>query len=152
MKVSGTKKVKVKEGLEYIAGVAELDQNYFDWPWSTDQWNQLKTLELRDDYLLLVLVDDDEQILAMILFHKLPDCNHLLKILVSPIHRKKGYAHKLLIDALNLLGSAPVYLEVAVDNIAAIEFYKKSGFKELVLKKGFYRDGSDALAMQLKRK
>ena len=39
------------------------------------------------------------------------------------------------------------YLEVRVDNAPAINFYKNNGFKELGLRKGYYRDGTDALVM-----
>ncbi len=43
-----------------------------------------------------------------------------------------------------------VILEVRVNNLAAINLYKKLGFKQVGLRKGYYRDtGEDALLMAM---
>lgn len=42
-----------------------------------------------------------------------------------------------------------ITLEVRVGNLKAINFYKKHGFKEVVIKPHYYTDGEDAIYMML---
>ncbi len=43
---------------------------------------------------------------------------------------------------------AHVFLEVSVQNLAAIRVYLKLGFKQIGVRKGYYSDGSDAVRME----
>lgn len=139
---------------ELLEAVKRLDQDYFDWPWTVKQWDEL--LVHRKEYLLLVHLkqscDVGPNVTAMILFKKDPDCCHLLKLLVNPAERNKGAAQDLLDASLVRLDTESIYLEVAEGNLVAQKFYLKNNFRVLVVKKNFYRDGSNALAMQLKTK
>lgn len=142
--------MQIVNGFDFFDAVKRLDQDYFDWPWSDNQWDQL--LKVKDDYLLLVAMDAISSIKGMVLFQLDPECCHLLKILVSPSFRKQGLAQALVDASLQQLVTDAIYLEVAEENYEAQQFYIKNGFSSLVVKKNFYRDGSNALAMQLKIK
>jgi ribosomal-protein-alanine N-acetyltransferase len=53
-------------------------------------------------------------------------------------------------DCLNrtgILGVDKINLEVRVNNVRAINLYKKYGFKELIVRKNYYGVGEDALIM-----
>ena len=55
-----------------------------------------------------------------------------------------------MIMAAEVMGSKKIFLEVRVSNIIAIDLYKASGFKEIGLRKNYYRtkDGrEDAILM-----
>jgi len=73
----------------------------------------------------------------------------LQRIVVRPSHRRQGLARRLLAavspDAGRLL------LEVSERNDAARAFYAAEGFTEVARRPHYYRDGSDAVVMELTR-
>jgi len=75
----------------------------------------------------------------------------LISIAVAKDFRRKGIGEKLLKKVLLDLKVDKVTLEVRVSNLAAINLYKKMGFKEVKIIKGYYSDGEDALKMELKK-
>lgn len=68
---------------------------------------------------------------------------HILTIDVSPIHHRKGIAHRLLQEIERILIEKNVkscYLEVREDNIAALNLYQKSGYKKIGRLKNYYEN------------
>lgn len=138
------KTIKIDKAGFYLNEVIELDQNFFDWPWTKDQWESLDF----DHNGLWVLRESDE-IIGFCLFQTLKgdEVCHLYKILVKPDRLRLGGASMLLNSSLEHLvarGFRSVYLEVSTKNLAAISFYKKFGFKELRKIPHFYNNGDDA--------
>tara|TARA_B110000438_G_C15801230_1_gene645262 strand:+ start:1571 stop:2032 length:462 start_codon:yes stop_codon:yes gene_type:complete len=78
---------------------------------------------------------------------------HLLNIGVCEVMRRKGLGSNLLekiIFASEAMGSNKIFLEVRASNAAAIKLYLDFGFKEIGLRKDYYRlpEGrEDALLM-----
>ena len=76
---------------------------------------------------------------------------HITNIAVSPEYRRNHIGEALLktiIDDCYKNMVKFITLEVRVGNIAAIELYKKYGFKSLGTRKGYYQDNNeDALIM-----
>ena len=67
----------------------------------------------------------------------------LYRIAVSDKFRKKGIGGKLLEEFTNecrLRNGEKIFLEVRSRNIPAISLYKKAGFEEISLRKGYYGD------------
>ena len=65
----------------------------------------------------------------------------LITLLVKPDQQKKGFGTNLLNLAtlyLKHLGIQQLYLEVAMDNIAALKIYDKSGFTYCGTRKNYY--------------
>ena len=74
----------------------------------------------------------------------------ILTLCVLPEYRRKGMAGTLLESVIEYLKTQKVrkmFLEVAADNQPAIGLYKKYGFTQMGLRKGYY-EGKDALTMQ----
>lgn len=78
---------------------------------------------------------------------------YLHNIAVDTEFRRKGIANKLLgecIGFVSSLGVKRMYLEVRVSNESAVSLYKKSGFKVISKRKGFYScPKEDAYSMVL---
>ncbi len=78
---------------------------------------------------------------------------HLISIAVLREYRRMGIGSALLkatIDEAVLDGNiASIYLEVRVSNEPAIRLYRKFGFREVRVIRGYYRDGEDAYVMVL---
>lgn len=73
---------------------------------------------------------------------------HINNIAIVPDFRQQGLAGRLLqhiFDKFNDWQTA--FLEVRCSNTAAIRLYKKHGFKEAVIRQGYYSDGEDAIVM-----
>lgn len=72
----------------------------------------------------------------------------LLRIAVDPARRGQGLARTLLRACeaeLAVLGIRDLHLEVRVSNAAARSLYAGAGWRESGLRKGYYRDGEDAV-------
>lgn len=79
---------------------------------------------------------------GFIAFSKALDEAEILMIWISPEHRKNGLANALLEFAFKKLkqsGTNQIFLEVAIDNIAALKLYNNHGFKEIGKRKNYYK-------------
>jgi ribosomal-protein-alanine N-acetyltransferase len=75
---------------------------------------------------------------------------HVLLLAVHPGHRRKGVGSALLswLEATTqIAGIDLIQLEARAQNTGAIAFYRKHGFKELGLRKGYYQGVEDAVRM-----
>jgi ribosomal-protein-alanine N-acetyltransferase len=73
------------------------------------------------------------------------DTVEILRLLVIESFRGLG-AGKVLIDAIY---NKDIVLEVREDNTSAISLYQKYGFQKIDIRKNYYKDGENALVMQL---
>ncbi len=120
----------------------EIERASFKCPWS-------EVMFLSPDEITILAYRNDK-IVGYIVYSTVLDECHILNVAVHPDFRRMGIAQKMLDFLFNegeKEGIKFYYLEVRVDNAPAINFYKNNGFKELGLRKGYYRDGTDALVM-----
>jgi ribosomal-protein-alanine N-acetyltransferase len=76
----------------------------------------------------------------------------LLRVGVDPEARRQGLARALLMEGLERLRGLDVqlcFLEVRVDNRPALDLYESLGFSCTGHRRGYYRDGTDALIFVL---
>jgi ribosomal-protein-alanine N-acetyltransferase len=73
------------------------------------------------------------------------DVVDLQRIAVAASYRRQGLARQLL-DAV--AADSRMLLEVGAGNTAALAFYAGEGFTEIARRRGYYRDGSDAVVME----
>ena len=123
-----------------------------NYPWQERQWREF--FETSTGNFRLYTAADKDRPLGLLLYQLNPWSMqaHLLKIGLKPPARGSGAATDLLETSklwLRQNGYQEVYLEVGLDNARALGFYRKSGFVELCVKRQFYSDGADALAMLL---
>ncbi len=74
-------------------------------------------------------------------------------IAITPTYQGRGLGRFLLKESLKRLkekGVKKVFLEVSNNNKKALGLYSKLGFKKLLERKGYYKDGSDAIVMEKK--
>lgn len=92
----------------------------------------------------------DNKIIAYIDYWITFDSSTIFKLCVKKSYRNKKIATLLLNEMFKDLKSKECLystLEVRVNNIPAINLYKKFKYKEVDVKKGYYSDFSDALYM-----
>ena len=137
-----------------IDAVMRMEKELFaDDAWSdTMFWSELAE---RDTRTYVVAVDGDDVVGYAGLCAYSDDICYVQTIGVTASHQRKGIGTALLVallDAADGRGVRHVDLEVRADNTSAIDLYRKHGFAELGLRRGYYQpSGADALVMRRSR-
>lgn len=103
-------------------------------PWSTQEIASL----LSDPATVLI-----EDAAGFALGRTVADEAELLTLAVVPDRRRRGIGAHLLgrfLAAARERGASRVFLEVAADNGAALALYRRHGFSQTGLRRGYYRD------------
>ncbi|MDF1748881.1 MAG: ribosomal protein S18-alanine N-acetyltransferase [Alphaproteobacteria bacterium] len=146
-------------GAESFRVIAALYALAFDDPWPEPSVREL--LSVPGTWGMVALdsgnagSDDPNQPVGFILARVIVDEAEILSIGVPPQLRKAGIGHALLAAGLQRaqeIGATQVFLEVGKDNPAAMALYSHIGFRQVGMRKNYYRrsDGAlvDALVMQ----
>lgn len=105
---------------------------------------------INPNYLVLV-AEENGKIAGFLSVIKNYDCADVMMIATDLKYRRNGVATKLLSEAIGMLknlGVNRLLLEVNETNIGAIELYKKLGFKQISIRKKYYKGQFDALIME----
>jgi len=101
---------------------------------------------------IIVALNDAEEIIGYVLVLLRKKWVKLYSLGVLKKHRNEGVANTLLTqlsEELKMQGYKRILLEVRVDNPNAIALYERHGFITIHRTPGFYKDGCDALIMEL---
>ncbi len=98
------------------------------------------------DYLkkLFFVLEDNGKIIGYVMADE--ERNLIVSIAVHPEYRRKGYGKMLMEHVLKFM-RGKVILQVRKSNEAAINFYKKLGFRRVGEIRKYYIDGEDAILM-----
>jgi len=134
--------------VEDLGRVLEIEQTSFPTPWPRDAY----THELRENRLACYLVARVmHQIVGYTGMWIILDEAHVTTIAVSPEQRRRRIGERLLVALLEEAirrGVRWVTLEVRRTNAGAQALYRKYGFKEIGVRKGYYSDNrEDAIVM-----
>ncbi len=116
-----------------------------------DAWTYTLLLSETDGqkYKYPIVLEVDSQIAGYACIWAFADEVHINNFAIDPVFQQKGLGLKLI---RFILGSFKEYkqafLEVRESNSAAINLYKKSGFKKFFTRENYYADGEDAIVMQ----
>ncbi|MCX7994232.1 MAG: ribosomal protein S18-alanine N-acetyltransferase [candidate division WOR-3 bacterium] len=129
-----------------IDQVYEIECMVFPNPWPRSFFqNDL----LKDDTIALKS-EEDGVVYGYALASCVLDELHITNIAVAPEYQHRGIGKKLLSE-IERMGRERecvyAYLEVRINNITAIEFYKKFGYRIIQVRKNYYLDGTDAYVM-----
>ena len=119
----------------------------------SDPWTEqaLRDACGRDDYLQLIVKDFRHSLIGYAGMKTVLDEGDITNVCIDPDCRREGAGAalmKTLCDLSDQRGIRKIYLEVRVSNEPAIGLYRKAGFREAGIRKGFYdRPKEDALLM-----
>lgn len=113
----------------------------------------IKKITIQDDlknnpfghYLLEI---DNNKIIGYLYYSDIYERAEINQIEVEVSHRNYGKASNLLKNMIDTVEKS-ITLEVKIDNIPAINLYKKFGFEEKAIRKGYYQ-GIDGILMEKK--
>ena len=132
-----------------LPAMAEIERRCFHTPWSEES--------LRDDLtgnplsVYMVLEAESGDVAGYMSLWRILDEGHINNVAVLPEYRRRGGASEMLefmLEYSEKNGISSHTLEVRVSNEGAIGLYRKFGFKEAGVRKGYYEDNEeDALIM-----
>ena len=98
-----------------------------------------------------IVAADGKQIAGFILTEENPPLAHIITLDVAEVHRRHGVGSALLAASeknLALRGVRSVLLETAIDNDAAVAFWKRHGYRIEAVLKRYYLARLDAYEMR----
>jgi ribosomal-protein-alanine acetyltransferase len=128
--------------------IAELEEAAFHDPWP----REMLAYEIAHPHAVLLVASRGETPDAYAAFRHAVGEAELLRVGVAPQARRQGLARALLVEGLERLRRLDIqvcFLEVRVDNKGAIHLYESLGFSCTGMRRGYYRDGTDALIFVL---
>lgn len=132
-----------------LSRVLELEKMCFKQPW--DEKNCLFELN-ENPYSHGWILMDEDFIVGYAFLWETFEMAQLARIGVDTQYRNAGYGSKLmekLIERAREVACEFMTLEVRQSNEAALNLYKKMGFIQVNVSKGYYPDGEDAIVMTL---
>jgi ribosomal-protein-alanine N-acetyltransferase len=122
-----------------LVRVMDIETLAYPFPWSLSLFKDC----LRVGYTAEVLAL--EQIIAYGFMSIAASEAQILNLCVDPKWHGSGYGLQMLehlLDIANQKGVQSVFLEVRISNQAAIHLYDKIGFKQIGIRKAYYRNGN----------
>lgn len=97
---------------------------------------------------LLLLAQTEAAVQGFAAWQMVADEAELLGLAVAANARRQGIARQLLLASEAAMpGLHSAFLDVRADNLAAQALYRACGFAENGRRRGYYRDGTDAILM-----
>jgi ribosomal-protein-alanine N-acetyltransferase len=129
-----------------LGEVLVIENACYSTPWSSQQFVD----ELNNGVATILLCELDGEIAGYICYWLITGEMQILNIAVAPHARRNGVAERLLQQAFSdclLRGLTSAWLEVRIGNCGAVNLYERNGFQRTGLRRGYYRDGEDAVLM-----
>ena len=102
-----------------------------------------------DNDFLKILIYEDTSIRGVLVYQDLGNILSIDYIVVDEEYRNLGIATKLLNEMENRHKTVDnTTLEVRKSNIVALNFYKKNGFREVAIRKNYYKDEDGILMIK----
>ena len=112
--------------------------------------NMLESFEKHKSHVIWKI--EEKKIIGFVYFFYVKDEIEIVKIGIIKSHQRKSYG-SILINEIKKLKIKKIFLEVSEQNINAINFYFKNGFKKIGVRKGYYASNNsprtDALRLIL---
>lgn len=131
-----------------IASVVGVDSATFSDAWKETAFRE----EIEKDYSHYFVCEIDGEIVGYAGIWCIYETAELIRIATAPDFQQKGIANMLMQEILSCAkscGCERMMLEVRRSNIPAQVLYKKFGFDEISVRKGYY-NGEDALILEAK--
>lgn len=103
--------------------------------------------EISSKLAIVLVAEENNKVVGYLYALDFEDNTDLLSIYVDEDYRLNNIGYKLIIELQKICKNESITLEVSEKNIGALMLYKKCGFKEVGIRKKYYKD-SDALVLK----
>lgn len=125
------------------SAIAELEKEIFSDPWSEKDISSAISVSGAMCYTAL---GDDGTLYAYVLGRTIAPEGEIYRVATAPERRGRGIAFRLMTYAIKTEkgnGLENLFLEVRSKNLAAIKLYSALSFKEIGIRKNYYKDPPD---------
>ena len=124
------KQVKKVDLLKLI----EIDKDIFDYPASLKDFENY----FKEDNIRIWKIST-KKIIGFVIFYHVRDEIEIIQIGIMKSYQRRNYGSLIVNKIKKLKDIRKIFLEVSVENIQAINFYLKNGFKKIGIRKGYYK-------------
>ncbi len=134
-----------------LPNVLDIEAMNYEFPWSEGVF---KDCFRAMNYVNWVCEAPDDLIVGYCILSVAAGEAHIMNISVSPTFQRQGAGRKMLLHLIEYARprAEKLFLEVRPSNPGAIDLYRKTGFREIGVRKGYYpaKDGrEDAIMFEL---
>ena len=134
-----------------VPALSRIEQDSFDSPWSAAEIT--KDVTSKDGNIYVAVIESDGETAGYAEMRTVAGEAQIYNIVIDKAFRGRGLGEQLLrhlIDRAKGSGCSLMTLEVRGGNEAAMELYRKLGFREVGRRTGYYaKGGEDAVLMDL---
>ena len=127
--------------------IVKIEKDLYKVPWNMNQYKY----ELEEnEFSYLFVLENEGVIIGYYGFWVMFENVDITKVSIRKEFQGMKLSHVLMSDCVNRvnkLGCEKINLEVRVDNVKAINLYRKHGFKDVIVRKDYYGKGEDALIL-----
>ena len=122
----------VKKG--ELSKLLEIEKDIFDYSTSIEDLENYF-----DEDTIEIWKVSIQKIIGFVIFYHVRDEIEIIQIGIMKLCQRKNYGSLIVNKIKKLKDIRKIFLEVSVENIQAINFYLKNGFKKIGIRKGYYK-------------
>ena len=134
-----------------IEAISELEEICFPDPWSKESIKEEILNNEKALWIVAELMEDTPKVVGYIGIWQIFDEGHIMNVAVNPAYRGHHIGYDIMETMINVtqkMGITRWTLEVRASNTVAHNLYRKFGFKDAGIRKGYYLNNhEDAIIM-----